>query len=142
MESSFLHFSTADVAKGIAYARSDHTVGRGKDKRVVLGAVLDPDMLRTLANAVGIHWYTKHRRRPKSFYTAKRETLLRLLPQQCRNDSVRFDAYSSAVSKLFSNRAHYARHRRASEPNVVTPRTIPDPSLFGEGKDGQRVMLF
>jgi hypothetical protein len=142
LESSFLHFSSADVAKGVAYASNDHVVGRGKDKRAVLGASLDSDMLRTLANAVGVHWYTKHRRRPKSFYTAKRETLLRLLPQSCRNDSVRFDAYSSAVSKLFSNRAHYARHRRASEPSVVTPRTIPDPSLFGEGKDGQRVMLF
>jgi hypothetical protein len=142
LESSFLHFSTADVAKGIAYAKSDHTVGRGKDKRVVLGASLDADMLRTLANAVGNHWYKTHRRRPKSFYTAKREILLRLLPQKCRDDSTRFNAYSSAVSKLFSDRAHYARQRRAPTPDTVALRTLPDPSLFGEGKNGQREMLF
>lgn len=130
------------MAKGIAYASSDHTVGRGRDKRLVAGIRLDPDMLRTLANAVGHHWYKTYRKRPDSFYTAKREILLRLLPQRCRDDSTRFLAYSSAVSKLFSDRAAYVRKRRAPEPSVVTSRTVPDPSLFGEGKDGQRVMLF
>lgn len=142
MESSFLHFSSADVAKGIAYVGSDHYVGRGKDKRFVQGVHLDADMLRTLANAVGHHWYKVFQKRRDSFYAAKREMLRQFLPQRCRDDSVRFEAYSSAVSKLFSNRAHYARQRRAPAPDTVTHRTFPDPSLFGEEKSGQRVMLF
>lgn len=128
MEVSFRHFSADEVGIGLRYAREE------------LGVRLDFDMLRKLADDTGIRWYGNGRK-PKLLNQAKREVLLAALWQRDSEDTKRRDAYSRAISKIFSARSHHASiQRKRSKAAVKETRGI-DPTLIGMNGAGQYVLL-
>ena len=139
MSESFLHFSRAEVAAGIAYASKDHSVGKGRKRVLVQGVKLDTDTLRNLANQVGERWYATGRN-PGQLYEAKRIVLARHLLQRDKYESLRFRAYSSAVSKMFSNRAVLSRKASPTLGQKVSAAVSSFPVLVGKG--GQLEWLF
>lgn len=139
MSESFLHFSRAEVAAGITFASGDHFVGRGRKRVPVQGVKLDTDTLRNLANQVGERWYATGRN-PGQLYEAKRIVLARHLLQRDKYESLRFRAYSSAVSKMFSNRAVLSRKASPTLRQKVSAAVSSFPVLVGKG--GQLEWLF
>lgn len=138
MSQSFLHVSDAEVAEGIEFARHDHTSGRGAKRKVIKGMRLDSDFLRMLANETGKLW-CRRGRAPGGLYNAKREVLARHLSERTLAGTERFNAYSSAVSKIFSRRATFAG--KARKRGTSKPPSGPEPIPVGE-KDGQFFMVF
>ncbi len=139
MENTFTHFSFDEVTAALAFAKTDHTSGRGKDKYTIKGASLDRDTLRNIANETGDLWASRGKRPGQCLYAAKREVLSRKLTRRDRQDSNRFNAYSSAVSKLFSARSKWSKKRR--EPSNTHPSPLPGiPVIIG--KNGQREWTF
>lgn len=139
MEKTFTHFSFDEVTAALTYAKTDHTSGRGKDKYTIRGTSLDRDMLRNIANETGRLWASRGKRPGQPFCAAKREVLSRKLTRRDRDDSNRFNAYSSAVSKLFSARSKWSKKR--SGPSNTHPS--PPPGIpVTTGLNGQREWLF
>lgn len=139
MENAFTHFSFDEVTAALTYAKTDHTSGRGKDKYTIKGTSLDRDMLRNIANETGRLWASRGKRPGQPFYAAKREVLSRKLTRRDRDDSNRFNAYSSAVSKLFSARSKWSKKRSGpSNTHYSPPPGIP----VTTGLNGQREWLF
>lgn len=144
MSESFLHFSRAEVAAGILFASEDHFVGKGQKRVFVEGVRLDTDTLRNLANHVGEEWYAAGRD-PRHLYEAKGAVLARHLLQRDKQESTRFHAYSSAVSKMFSNRSVFAKRKRTQKSGDTLRQKIATavtsfPML--EGKGGQLEWIF
>lgn len=140
MSESFLHFSRAEVAAGITFASGDHFVGRGRKRVLVQGVKLDTDTLRNLANQVGERWYATGRN-PGQLYEAKRIVLARHLLQRDKYESLRFRAYSSAVSKMFSNRAVLTRKKNSPTLREKVSAAVSSIPVF-VGKGGQLEWLF
>lgn len=139
MSESFLRFSRAEVAAGIAYANVAHYIGKGRKRVRVDGVKLDTDTLRNLANHVGERWYATGRN-PGQLYEAKRTVLAEHLLQRDKCESSRFRAYSSAVSKMFSNRAVLSRKASPTLRQKVSAAVSSFPVLVGKG--GQLEWLF
>ena len=130
MTESFLRFSTAEVAVGVTYVQTTKKVS------------VNPDLVRLLANETGEQWITTGRTSGR-LYAIKREVLARHFTRRTPEELVRFDAYSSAVSKLFSVRSVLARARRR-ERGIPEPASTPAdlPVNVEEEKNGQLAWLF
>lgn len=129
MSTSFRHFSVDEVQSGLRYASEEHRIE------------LDRDTLRRLANDTGNRWYTGGRRRGL-LLQAKRECLNEDLWIRSRCDADRRNAYSSAISKIFSERARLARLKR--RPKLAERATVQsvDPNVYGFDSKGRGVFLF
>lgn len=130
MSQSFRHFSADEVEHGLRFAREK------------MGTTLDRDTLRRLANDAGVRWYTVKNRNPRLLLQAQREVIERDLWIRNNCDHDRRNAYSSAVGKIFSTRAHLARRQRAAGIRKETVSAHIDPSLIGVNPQGQYMFLF
>lgn len=130
MQNSFLRFSTAEVAAGIEYVKAKK------------GADIDFNFLRMLANETGEYW-NQTGRVPSGLYLSKRVIIARHLTRRNALEAFTFDAYSSAVSKLFSRRAALVRARRGAQ-QISKQSTDPStpPSIVAEEENGQLTWLF
>lgn len=123
MTSSFKYFSADEVENGLRYAKEE------------LKVTLDRDMLRTLANMIGERW-VKQGRIPRTLHTIKQGILLERIKQRDRNETDRRNAYSSAISKMFSIRAHQSKKssKRARTDAHKDPRSESPPSVDRYGQ--------
>lgn len=130
MSGSFSHFSADEVGEGLRFGKERYDI------------YLDRDTLRRLANDTGRRWYADGKK-PGHLIRAKRQALENDLWIRNRCDQDRRNAYSSAVSKMFSLRAQL-RKKKSVEPkdNTHKPAGIDPSILYGEAPNGQFIFLF
>lgn len=124
----FQHFSPREIEVGLAYAKEKFDI------------TLDTTALRALADGTGMRWY-REGRVPNMLPSAKREVLRTRHWEQNATDTARRNAYSSAISKMFSERAKVLR-QQARAPRKTSAARKPPSNLFGFNERGQGVFLF
>ena len=130
MSGSFTHFSADEVGEGLRF---------GKERFDIW---LDRDTLRRLANDTGKRWYADGKK-PGHLVRAKRQALDNDLWIRNRCDQDRRNAYSSAVSKMFSLRAQFRKRTNIKPEETARKPVHIDPTiLYGEGPNGQLIFLF
>jgi hypothetical protein len=102
----YVLFSEDEVARGIAYAREKH------------GIELHRVVLRSLANDT-----REAMARDKApFEDARHRVMSRTLTQRSAEEVAVYEAYESALGKMFNERSQYARARRPSPPRKRSRR--------------------
>lgn len=130
MSVSFAHFSTDEVGEGLRFGKEKYNIW------------LDRDTLRRLANDTGTRWYAGGKK-PGHLVQTKRQALDNDLWIRNRCDQDRRNAYSSAVSKMFSLRAHSGKKPEAKREKIAQKPVSIDPTiLYGETPNGQFIFLF